>query len=75
MAKKRGPKMPTTKASKMPKAKAAKAEDVPVRFMMPAEIYRRMEVQAKSVGASRSTYAKMKVIQGIKDDEQEGGGK
>jgi len=62
--------MPATKSPKRLATTPERTDDVPVRFMMPAVMYHRMERQAESVGVSRSTYAKMKVIQGIKADEK-----
>jgi hypothetical protein len=72
MARKRVPKVPATKAPKKSATTPDRTEDVPVRFMMPAAMYRRMERQAENLGVSRSTYAKMKVIQGVKADEKGG---
>ena len=72
MARKRAPKVQGTKAAKLRAAMPERTDDVPVRFMMPAVMYRRMERQAENLGVSRSTYAKMKVIHGIKADEKGG---
>jgi hypothetical protein len=56
------------------KAKAVEVERrgfKPMRFELSVDMYRRLERQAEDLGVSRAIYARMKVIQGIKDDEKE----
>ena len=65
MVRKRAPKVP---AIQEPKAQMA------VRLELPIEDYRRLEHQARKLGLTKASYARMAVMKTITADE-EGGGK
>jgi hypothetical protein len=66
MAKKRAPKMPAIQEEKSAMA---------VRLELPMADYQRLERQARKLGLTKASYARMKVMQGITADEREGGSK
>jgi hypothetical protein len=73
MARKRADKMPATRASKTLRVKSAKADDVPMRFMMPRPEYDELARQGRRLGLSNSSYAKMLVMEQVA--ERKGGSK
>ena len=64
MARKRAPKVPAIQEEKATMA---------VRLELPTEDYRRLEKQARKLGLTKASYARMKVMQGIAADEGQGG--
>ena len=65
MARRRAPEV---QASPAQQEKAQMA----VRLELPMEDYRRLERQARKLGLTRASYARMKVMQGIAADEGKG---
>lgn len=61
MAKKRAPKVSATQQQK---------RLVPVRFMMPEEVYKELARQAEKNGLSNSSYAKMVVMRGVAAEKE-----
>jgi len=62
MAKKR---VPPVQAIKTPVRQEATTEDVPMRFMMPREEYDELGRQARKLGLSKSSYAKMLIMEQV----------
>lgn len=67
MARKRADKMP---AVKVPVTKVVKTEDVPMRFMMPRPEYDELSRQARKLGLSNSSYAKMLVMKCVAETKE-----
>jgi hypothetical protein len=63
MARKREPKMPAVKQKKAL---------VPMRFMISVEVDRKLERRTDELGLSKSSYAKMIIIERIKADDERG---
>jgi hypothetical protein len=61
MAKKRTPKMQTTQDEKTQMA---------VRLELPIGDYQRLERQAKALGLTKASYARMAVMKSLKADEE-----
>jgi hypothetical protein len=61
MAKKRASNVPATQQQ---------TKFVPMRFMMPAEVYRELARQAEKNGLSNSSYAKMLVMRGVAAEKE-----
>jgi hypothetical protein len=78
MARKRVPKVPAIQEEKRqaPGKRTPKVEAIPedrsamaVRLELPMEDYLRLEKQARKLGLTKASYARMKVMQGILADE------
>ncbi len=64
MARKRAPKVPAIQEEKAQMA---------VRLELPIADYRRLERQARKLGLTKASYARMAVMKTITADEEEGG--
>ncbi len=78
MARKRAPQVPATKTAPVQEVKtadvtiessAARRADVPMRFMMPRPEYDELSRQARKLGLSNASYAKMLVMKGVAAEE------
>lgn len=71
MARKRADKMPAVKVPvTKPVTKMVKTKDVPMRFMMPGPEYEELSRQARKLGLSNSSYAKMLVMKCVAETKE-----
>ena len=66
--------MARKRASKVPVIEEPKAQ-MAVRLELPIADYRRLERQARKLGLTKASYARMAVMKTIASDEAEGGAK